>query len=158
MRPTVIKKRIDWLIDYMDTGLDEILEMNNPDALAEFEKAVLALNEYNEAMKIVMRTKEQAAVEKRRINRKSMKVFKAFDYQCAVCRLQDPSCQQLSRVRLLAEPTIDDHYICLCKEHKEEFSKLLPWQQRVDAGESIDVLNVMIEEYLQSVQHGTQST
>ena len=144
MQNKTARKNLNTFIDTIGDLIDKLGD-NNPELKKELLTAAESMVGVADVLTRVIDAVEAESSTRCKINRLSLRIFKAFNYTCRVCGYRDPTCKTLSRVRLLKDPTEDAHYISLCKEHAKEFKSKLSWEDRGDYANVSEVLNDMIE-------------
>ena len=143
MKLNTALKRLE---DIVQEGLLPVAEAADSDIMkAEAAcalEAALELTKRIEGMRLIQDTEGLS-----RINRLSKRIFLRDDFTCQVCGIRDTTCEDLSRVTLVKKDSYEDRdYITLCKEHMKELKRRIPWKERNDREEVIEVLEDMISE------------
>ena len=89
MRASVVKKKMNELMAYLEKGVDDVEGSSDQEMKLSMEKALLAMNDVCIHMKAVTTSLEEEASNRKRINPRSLRIFRAFDYTCRVCGHKD---------------------------------------------------------------------
>jgi len=146
MKPSTLVKRVEDIIEEMCMLTEKASSLGNPELNQKITKAAEHLLISHKLIKEAHKLFPAISIKGKRVQWLSLQVFRRDQYCCQVCGCQDMSASTLSRVRIIKEASKEniDDYITLCKEHKSEFAKLLPWDKRSsDMKECVEILKAM---------------
>jgi hypothetical protein len=148
MKPSTVKNRMSSLIADLTDVIIGIGECSEEEVLM-LKETLEHLESSTEAFKKFLKIREKTRPSRsRKRSGTDRSVFINYDYTCAVCGLRDTSSNNLSSVRLCADPKKPGHRICMCKVHAKEFKNRLPWKDRDPKGESaLNLVHEMEEQY-----------